>query len=123
MKCPVCHAPYRGKPVCTRCQCDLTPLLQIRNNAVFFYNQAVMAARQEHWHEALRLVDQALEWFSAQAEFHLLRGKLLAQLHRYQEIIPAWKTALRYDPDSQRTQTALEAFQHLLKSTYAALET
>ena len=113
MKCPVCRAPYRENPTCSRCQVDLSPLIEIRNRALIQYNRALEFAKNGEWNDALKCVDRAIHFFRKEGTFYLLHGKILAHLHRYKEAYNAWQLALQYD-SLAAAQTCLSTFQNLL---------
>ncbi|MBF0287883.1 MAG: tetratricopeptide repeat protein [SAR324 cluster bacterium] len=115
MKCPVCRAPFRGDPVCSRCQTNLLPLLEIRHHAFCYYNQALEQAKKQQWEQAAASMDAAVDQFQSQTEFHLLRGKILAHLHRYHEAIHAWQTALHLNPSSTEAQKCLSTLTDLIQ--------
>jgi hypothetical protein len=43
VRCPICRAKYKGTPQCHRCQSDLSVLLELIEQAIFFEKQAVLA--------------------------------------------------------------------------------
>ena len=119
MKCPVCRAPYRENPICSRCQTNLQPLLEIRNNAISYYNDALTKAQQSEWNEALSSLEQATSHYEPQAEFHALRGKIYAHLQQYENACLAWKKALKHNPSFPSAQNCLNTLSHLMNEMKA----
>ena len=55
LRCPTCSARQAWSAECRRCKCDLAPLWKVRRLADTARDRFLLAARQDHW-------DQALHW-------------------------------------------------------------
>lgn len=110
MKCPVCRAVYTPNtqhstpntqyptPTCRRCGLDLSPLIQLHDQAVWYHHQAIAAFNAGDYPTATRWNNQAVALHSTQADFHLFAGQLWALQGDLALAIAAWKKALHLNP-------------------------
>jgi Flp pilus assembly protein TadD len=104
MKCPVCRATYRPPEgpeeatLCRRCRVDLSPLIQIHDQAIWHYRQAIQAFKAGDYAAATHHNNQALALDHHNADFHALSGQILALQGEFWQAIAAWKTARQLDP-------------------------
>ncbi|NJP12106.1 MAG: hypothetical protein HC866_23750 [Leptolyngbyaceae cyanobacterium RU_5_1] len=115
MKCPVCRATYRSSGVretassnsqtlipnsrnCHRCGVDLSPLIQIHDQAIWYHRQAIQALHAENYSAATTWNDQALSLHHNNADFHALAGQLWALQGKFHQAISAWERARHLNP-------------------------
>ncbi|PCI24320.1 MAG: hypothetical protein COB67_11680 [SAR324 cluster bacterium] len=79
-KCPVCHARFRGEEICKRCQTDLTPLIQVIDQSILLYNDALQFSETKQWQEALTSINQAITCYQSIKDYHRLRSLISKQL-------------------------------------------
>lgn len=121
MKCPVCGAVYRpakvnttaqeninsnslpippSSPICRRCKADLSDLIRLHDQAIWYHRQALHLWQQGHYLEAEANNNQALALYHSNADFHALAGKLSALQGNFREAIASWQQALKFDPEN-----------------------
>ena len=119
MKCPVCGAIYRPtraagtqggetdgqtsplppqSPTCRRCKADLSDLISLHDQAVWYHRQALNLFSKERYPEAATHNNQALGLYYSHADFHALAGKIWALQGEWKEAIASWQQALKFDP-------------------------
>ena len=119
MKCPVCGAIYRPtravgtqggetdsqtsplpphSPTCRRCKADLSDLITLHDQAIWYHRQALDLLSKERYSEAAMHNNQALALYYSHADFHALAGKLSALQGEWREAIASWQQALKFDP-------------------------
>ena len=119
MKCPVCAAIYRTtkgagtqggenhrqtsplrppSPTCRRCKADLSDLITLHDQAIWYHRQALDLLSKERYSEAAMHNNQALALYYSHADFHALAGKLSALQGEWREAIASWQQALKFDP-------------------------
>lgn len=123
MKCPVCGARYRSQPAsgtvlsCRRCGSDLTALIQVHDQAVWWYRQACEAFEAEDYPTAQTAVQAAIALHGSQyAEFYLLAGKVWAMQGEWSQAWQAWRQAAALEPKSEAVQALLQQMS-LLRAT------
>ena len=108
MKCPVCRATYRAgsqqtetEPSmrCRRCGVDLSPLIQIHDQALWHYRQALHWLHHKQYAEAHNQIEQALALQAQNADFYALAGRLWALQGEFGRAIAAWQQACQLDPN------------------------
>ena len=137
MKCPVCGAIYRpslankdsggesrettlSSPLCRRCGADLSPLIQLHDQALWYHRQAIQSFKAGDYTTATTQNHQALALYSNNADFHALAGQLWALQGEFWQAIDAWKKALELDPQHPTASACLEclmAFEMKCEST------
>jgi tetratricopeptide (TPR) repeat protein len=129
MKCPVCGAIYRPtkgagvqggetdsqtsrlssasypvssshSPSCRRCKADLSDLISLHDQAIWYHRQALNLCSKERYPEAVTQNNQALALYYSSADFHALAGKLSALQGEWREAIASWQQALKFDPQN-----------------------
>jgi Flp pilus assembly protein TadD len=114
MKCPVCHASYRPPAVfCRRCGVDLSPLIRLRDQAVWYHQQAIQCLQAGQYAEAIAQNDQAIALHYQQAEFHALAGQLWALQGVFDRAITCWQTAQALDPQHPIAVACLDILMQL----------
>jgi Flp pilus assembly protein TadD len=101
MKCPVCRATYRPAnetPFCRRCGADLSPLIQIHDQAVWHCRQAIQLVKAGDYAAAQAQNNRAIALHYNNADFHALAGQLWALQGEFQLAITAWKQAQKLEP-------------------------
>ena len=119
MKCPVCGAIYRTtkgagaqggenqtsplrphSPTCRRCKADLSDLITLHDQAIWYHRQALDLFSKGFYPEAATHNNQALGLYSSHADFHALAGKIWALQGEWREAIASWQQALKFDPQN-----------------------
>ncbi|WP_373529007.1 tetratricopeptide repeat protein [Nostoc sp.] len=123
MKCPVCEAIYRptkgnkgsleqrnndyteestilSPPTCKRCKVDLSDLLRLHDQAIWYHREGLDLLSQELYSEAAAHNNQALALYSSNADFHALAGKLWALQGEFPEAIASWQQAIKFNPEN-----------------------
>jgi tetratricopeptide (TPR) repeat protein len=137
MKCPVCHAVYRparaklfqsssqatgelkspaSPKVCRRCGADLSSLIRLRDQAVWYYQQALQSWRNGDYSQARVWNEQALALHQNHADFQALAGQLSALEGEFQQAIVSWQKALRLVPQHPLAYGGLQILTELLHS-------
>ncbi|HEY9641972.1 MAG TPA: hypothetical protein V6C57_15905 [Coleofasciculaceae cyanobacterium] len=118
MKCPVCRATYRSPgqtedaaaSLCRRCGVDLSPLIQIHDQSIWHYRQAVEAFKAKDYAAAAHHNHQALALDRHNADFHALSGQLLALQGELGQAIAAWKIARQLNSQHPTAAACLQCF-------------
>jgi len=129
MKCPVCGTIYRPTkenkglleqrnndyteestiispsssptpPTCKRCKVDLSDLLRLHDQAIWYHREGLGLLSQERYPEAATHNNQALALYSSNADFHALAGRLWALQGEFPEAIASWQQALKFNPEN-----------------------
>ncbi|MTJ48104.1 tetratricopeptide repeat protein [Dolichospermum sp. UHCC 0259] len=129
MKCPVCGAIYRPtkgtgaqggetdgqisplpahSPTCRRCKADLSDLINLHDQAIWYHRQALDLLLKGYYPEAATHNNQALALYYGHADFHALAGKLSALQGEWREAIASWQQALKLDPKNTVAGDCLE---------------
>ncbi|MGA7953387.1 MAG: hypothetical protein WCA07_07680 [Gloeobacterales cyanobacterium] len=125
MKCPVCRAIYRPasaskelgvesgenrlpSALCRRCGVDLSPLIHLHDQALWYHRQAIQAFKVGDYAAAATQNNQALALYSNNADFHALTGQLWALHGEFRQAINAWKKAQQLDPQHSTAGACLE---------------
>ncbi len=122
MKCPVCRATYQA-PVanqetvgdlrqptlgCRRCGADLSPLIRLHDQALWYHRLAIQSFRARDYLTATAQNNQALALHRGNADFHALAGQLLALQGAFQPAIASWKKALQLNPQQPTAGACLQ---------------
>ncbi|MBW4643670.1 MAG: tetratricopeptide repeat protein [Goleter apudmare HA4340-LM2] len=125
MKCPVCGAVYRPtkqstgagetfpSPTCRRCKADLSDLLRLHDQAIWYHRQALHLCSQGRYAQAAAQNNAALALYSSNADFHALAGKLSALQGEFREAIASWQQALKFDPQNAVAGDCLQMIKML----------
>ncbi|MUG97593.1 hypothetical protein F7734_36850 [Scytonema sp. UIC 10036] len=131
MKCPVCGAVYRppkgsiesplfstasSSPSCRRCKADLSDLVRLHDQAIWYHKQAVHLLAQRLYPEAAAHNDRALALYYGNADFHALAGKLSALQGEFREASSSWQQALKFDPQNAIACHCLQAMELMAKN-------
>jgi tetratricopeptide (TPR) repeat protein len=125
MKCPVCRAIYRPvsaskelgvergentlpSKLCRRCGVDLSPLIHLHDQALWYHRQAIQNFKARDYAAATTQNNQALALYSNNADFHALAGQLWALQGEFRQAIKAWKKAQQLDPQHSTAGACLE---------------
>ncbi len=119
MKCPVCRATYRSSEksensnppstyLCRRCGVDLTPLIHLHDQAIWYHHQAIQALRSGDDREAMHRNDRALALYANHADFHALAAQIWALQGELGAAIAAWQKALQLNPQHPTAGTFLQ---------------
>ena len=136
MKCPVCRATYRsnwggeegelslnsqpqtGRTVlCRRCHVDLSPLIRIHDQALWYHRCALHLTAAREYGQARESNDQALSLQQNNADFHALAGRLWALQGEFRQAIASWQQALRLDPENSTAQNCLQLMTELTQAS------
>ncbi|MTJ53197.1 tetratricopeptide repeat protein [Anabaena sp. UHCC 0253] len=135
MKCPVCGAVYRptkgtgehrgeidsktppvSSRTCRRCKADLSDLLSLHDQAIWYHRQALHLLTKGHYLEATTHNNQALALYYSNADFHALAGKLSALQGEWREAIASWQQALKFDPQNAIACDCLQMIKLMAKN-------
>lgn len=78
-RCPTCRARFSGEVICPRCQSDLTPLLQLAQQARVHHRRALESFESGDLPAALAAVQRALQLHRT-SERVSLEARILAYL-------------------------------------------
>jgi tetratricopeptide (TPR) repeat protein len=141
MKCPVCGGVYRPtkgsrgaegelltqhsslstafpSPTCRRCKADLSELLCLHDQGIWYHKQALHLLTQGRYPEAAAHNNQALALYYSNADFHALAGKLSALQGEFREAIASWQQALKFDPQNAIACNCLQMIKLMVKNHY-----
>jgi tetratricopeptide (TPR) repeat protein len=121
MKCPVCQVFYSyqtgdGTSIslsCRRCKADLSDLITIYNQAVWYHREALGLFSRQLYHQSQEYNDKAIGLHWKQADFHTLAGKLWALQGEYAKAKSAWRLALDIEPKQAIAHECLELLSKL----------
>lgn len=118
MKCPVCGAVYRPTveretQTCRRCKADLSDLIRLHDQAIWYHRQALDLWQQGRYLEAATQNNQALALNYSSGDFHTLAGKLSALQGNFREAITSWYQALKFDPENDIASGCLEVVRQI----------
>ncbi|MEA5618567.1 tetratricopeptide repeat protein [Cronbergia sp. UHCC 0137] len=137
MKCPVCGATYRPtkgakqqggetnsnnsplpspSPTCRRCKADLSDLLSLHDQAIWYHRQAIHFLSIKHYQQAETHNNQALALYFSNSDFHALAGKLSALQGEWREAIASWQQALKFDPQNAIAGHCLQMIKLMAKN-------
>jgi tetratricopeptide (TPR) repeat protein len=130
MKCPVCGAVYRPTKTsqegggdeelvsisppsltCRRCKADLSDLIRLHDQAIWYHRQALYLLSQGRYSEAGVQNHSAIALNYSNADFHALAGKLRALQGEWREAIFEWQQALKFDPQNAIACNCLQMIQ------------
>lgn len=135
MKCPVCRATYRPPSTkqevgedatsqpqdllphplnCHRCGVDLSPLIQIHDQALWYYHQAIQAMHAGNYPAAVTWNNQALALYGNHADFHVLAGQLWALQGEFRQAFFAWEKAQQINPQHRIASTYLQRLKRVM---------
>jgi len=83
-------------------------LIQIHDQSIWYYQQAVSAFENNDFSTAQQQIDQAIALNARRAEFHTFAGQVWALQGEFDQAISAWKLAAAIDSGNRRAQDALE---------------
>lgn len=143
MKCPVCGVVYRPTkgageksskeqggetdnkssllspsspaPNCRRCKADLSDLIRLHDQAIWYHRQALHLLSTGRYPEAATHNNQALALDYGNADFHALAGKLSALQGEWREAIASWQQALKFDPQNAIACNCLQMIKLVVK--------
>ncbi|NJO50111.1 MAG: hypothetical protein HC840_12505 [Leptolyngbyaceae cyanobacterium RM2_2_4] len=118
MKCPVCRATYRpadrelkiekqGAGVeqslnlssqCRRCGVDLSPLICLHDQAIWWHRQAIRAFKANDYTAAISWNNRAIALHTQNADFHALAGQLWALQGEFGKAIASLKKTQQIEP-------------------------
>jgi tetratricopeptide (TPR) repeat protein len=121
MKCPVCRAIYRSSAkgenlnlpsayLCRRCGVDLTPLIHLHDQAIWYHHQAIQALQSGDYRLSMYRNNQALALYASHADFYALAGQLLALQGELGAAIAAWQKARQLSPQHETASACLQFF-------------
>jgi tetratricopeptide (TPR) repeat protein len=121
MKCPVCRAIYRSSEkienltpssayLCRRCGVDLTPLIHLYDQAIWYHHQAIQAVQSGDYQGSMYRNNQALALYANHADFHALAGQLWALQGELGAAIAAWQKAQQLSPQHPTAGAFLQFF-------------
>lgn len=115
MKCPVCRAAYRPNrsTLCRRCGADLSALIRLHDQALWYHRQALQSLKATDYAEAQAKNDQALALHHHNADFHALAGRLWALQGEFRQAITSWQQAQKLDPQHSTACGYLRIWQEL----------
>ncbi|MBV9385928.1 MAG: hypothetical protein JOZ78_05825 [Chroococcidiopsidaceae cyanobacterium CP_BM_ER_R8_30] len=141
MKCPVCRATYRSSGVrvqglgarenansntrnlipqtlnCHRCGVDLSPLIYIHDQAIWYHRQAIQALQVGDYLAATNWNHQALALDINNANFQALAGQLWALQGELRQAIVAWEKAQQLNPLHPTANAYLQALEEIAAQT------
>jgi tetratricopeptide (TPR) repeat protein len=144
MKCPVCGAVYSpaktskggggegnreagGDQVvsisppsltCRRCKADLSDLIHLHDQAIWYHRQALYLLSQGRYSEAGAYNNNAIALHYSNAGFHALAGKLRALQGEFREAIFEWQQALKFDPQNAIACDCLQMINLMAEKTF-----
>jgi tetratricopeptide (TPR) repeat protein len=124
IKCPVCGAVFRssinlegqegqGGLTCRRCKVDLSELILVHDQAIWYHRQALNLFQQGDYLAAEAENNRAIALHSHQADFHALAGKLSALQGDFRQAIAAWRKAIQIDPENEVAGNCLKIIDKL----------
>jgi tetratricopeptide (TPR) repeat protein len=135
MKCPVCGAVYRpskgagekgGDEIlsislpapnpslnCRRCKTDLSDLIRLYDQSIWYHRQALYLFSQGYYSEAGAYNNSAIALNDRNADFHTLAGKLGALRGEFRQAIASWQQALKFDPQNAIVCNCLQMIESL----------
>jgi Flp pilus assembly protein TadD len=127
MKCPVCGAVYRPvkaskeiegsnsvvsifaqSQTCKRCKADLSDLIRLHDQAIWYHRQALYLLSLGHYSEAEANNNNSIALHYNNADFHALAGKLAALQGKFVEAVFEWRQALKFDPQNSIASNCLQ---------------
>jgi tetratricopeptide (TPR) repeat protein len=139
MKCPVCRATFRSpedrnqesgaeemnnsnprKPIsqaynCHRCGVDLSPLIYIHDQALWYHRQAIQERQVGNYSAATAWNNQALALHSSNADFHALSGQIYALQGEFRQAIIAWEKARQLNPQHRTANVYLQELKKMIE--------
>jgi len=138
MKCPVCRATYRSgdrqseieqpstsnsqpstsnsqpstsnPQPCRRCGVDLSPLIRLHDQAVWYHRQAIQALQAGNYSAAADWNEQAIALNSHDADFHALAGRLSVLQGEFGRAIASFQKVQQLDPKHPTIEAFLQCF-------------
>jgi len=104
------QSPTRKANLCRRCGVDLSPLIELHDQATWHYRQAIRAFQAGDYAAATVRNKRALVLYSGNADFHALAGQLWALQGDFRRAIAAWKTAQHLNPQHPTAGACLQCF-------------
>jgi tetratricopeptide (TPR) repeat protein len=122
MKCPVCRAAYRplefrdrelgighsptlnpqpstpSAQNCRRCGVDLSPLIRLYDQAIWWHRQAIRAFKANDYSAAMNWNNRAIALHTHNADFHALAGQLWALQGEFGKAIASLKKTQQIEP-------------------------
>ncbi|WP_341532209.1 tetratricopeptide repeat protein (plasmid) [Nostoc sp. UHCC 0302] len=106
-------------PTCRRCKADLSDLLRLHDQAIWYHRQALHLLPQGRYSEAATHNNQALALYYSNADFHALAGKIWALQGEWRQAIASWQQALKFDPQNAIACDCLQTIKLMAKNHYA----
>jgi tetratricopeptide (TPR) repeat protein len=116
MKCPVCGCVYRPTQeikTCRRCQADLSDLIRLHDQAIYYHRLALNLFQKGYYLEAAIENNRAIALQGNCADFHALDGKLWALQGHFHQAIAAWNRAIKINPENQIADHCLQIINKL----------
>jgi tetratricopeptide (TPR) repeat protein len=85
---------------CRRCKADLSDLICLHDQAIWYHREALYFLSQGLYSEAEIYNNKAIALHYSNADFHALAGKLRALQGEFRKAISAWQQALKFDPQN-----------------------
>jgi tetratricopeptide (TPR) repeat protein len=101
-------SPTPHSQTCRRCKADLSDLLSLHDQAIWYHRQALHLLSKGRYPEAATHNAQALALYYSNADFHALAGKLSAFQGEWREAIASWQQALKFDPQNAIASDSLQ---------------
>jgi tetratricopeptide (TPR) repeat protein len=98
-------------PTCRRCKADLSDLIRLYDQAIWYHKQALYLLSQGRYSEAAAQNNSAIALDYSNANFHVLAGKLRALQGEFREAIASWQQALKFDPENAIAYNCLQMIQ------------
>ncbi len=99
---------------CHRCGVDLSPLIHIHDQALWYYRQAIQALQAENYAAATTWNHQALDLYGDNADFHALAGQLWALQGEFRWAIAAWEKARQLNPQHRTANAYLAELERVI---------
>lgn len=102
------------KPLnCRRCGIDLSPLIQLHDQAIWHYSQAIRAFHAGDYPTAAAQTQQALALDDNNAHFHALSGQIEALQGEFRRAITAWKKPRNSIPSIEQLRLVSNGLQKI----------
>ncbi|MCW5315898.1 hypothetical protein GTQ43_19390 [Nostoc sp. KVJ3] len=109
-------SPTPYSPTCRRCKADLSDLLSLHDQAIWYHRQALHFLSKGRYPEAVTHNNQALALYYSNADFHALAGKLSALQGEWREAIASWQQALKFDQQNTIAANSLQTIELMAKN-------
>ncbi|MDZ8054757.1 MAG: hypothetical protein RMX68_026035 [Aulosira sp. ZfuVER01] len=104
---------------CRRCKADLSDLIRLHDQAIWYHRQALHLLSQGRYPEAAAHNNEAIALHYSNADFHALAGKLSALQGEFRDAIASWQQALKFDPQNAIAGNCLQMIEVMTNNHHA----